>query len=152
MLQQKESLKIERRKAAIATKLQKEQIAKVMEEVRTNASKANKIISMALTGKVSLEALTNEGGAKKTSKHRSKSANKNRDNGQDNGDGKDAKLKTSPEKLGLGNRQSKSAGNLKEELAKGMAASEKLDLVYGAAPGALSPPKAYVSPYDFESS
>lgn len=147
MLQQKEALKKERKIASINTKRQKESIAKVMEEVRTNASKASKIISMALTGKVSLEALTQQSSGKK--KKRAKSATNKHS-------------KTSPEKLGLGDdRESRSAGahgggggtgkkEYDDDMARGMEASEKLDKVYGAAPGALSPPKAYVSPYDAE--
>ena len=74
MLAQKQSLIQDRRDAARKTKMQKEQIAKVMEELRGNASKANKIISMAMTGKVSLADLTstnkkkrpNTGNKKKT--------------------------------------------------------------------------------------
>jgi hypothetical protein len=58
MLNQRKSLVQERKRAAAKTKLQKESIAKVMDEVRTNASMANKIITQALTGKITLESLT----------------------------------------------------------------------------------------------
>lgn len=58
MLQQKQSLIQDRRDAARKTKMQKEQIAKVMEELKSSATKANKIISLAMTGKVSLSDLT----------------------------------------------------------------------------------------------
>lgn len=57
MLQKRKDLVMERRKAAAATRIQKEAIAKVMEEVRSNASKASTLISKALTGKVSLNDL-----------------------------------------------------------------------------------------------
>lgn len=72
MLEQRQSLIDERRKASIATKLQKESIAKVMEEVRTNASKASKIISKAMTGQISLDSIVSASGS------RSKSAGKSR--------------------------------------------------------------------------
>lgn len=61
MLNQRKSLIQERKRAAAKTKLQKETIAKVMDEVRTNASMANKIITQALTGKITLESLTSPG-------------------------------------------------------------------------------------------
>jgi CobQ-like glutamine amidotransferase family enzyme len=63
MLEQRQALIEERRKAAIATRLQKESIAKMMEEVRTNASKANKIIGQALTGNMNVDALLRSGSA-----------------------------------------------------------------------------------------
>lgn len=58
MLNQRKSLIQERKRAAAKTKLQKESIAQVMDQVRTNASMANKIITQALTGKITLESLT----------------------------------------------------------------------------------------------
>ena len=45
MLEQRKTLIDDRRKAAAQTKKQKEAIARVMEEVRTNASKAQKLIT-----------------------------------------------------------------------------------------------------------
>jgi hypothetical protein len=78
MLNMKSKLIDDRRKAAASTKLQKDAIAKVMEEVRSNASKANKIITQALSGKISLATLTGDDssspGKKKKKKVRSKSA------------------------------------------------------------------------------
>mmetsp|Transcript_31455 Transcript_31455/g.45274 ORF Transcript_31455/g.45274 Transcript_31455/m.45274 type:complete len:324 (-) Transcript_31455:212-1183(-) len=102
MIEQRRALIKERREAARATKLQKEAIAKVMEEVRTNASKANKIITQALSGKITLESLT----APPTSPGgRSKSASVRR-----------LKNTTSADSLGLaGGRTSKSAGDNTED-------------------------------------
>lgn len=57
MEEQRQALIEERRKASISTKLQKESIAKMMEEVRTNASKANKLIRKAMTGGVTMDSL-----------------------------------------------------------------------------------------------
>lgn len=68
MLTQKQSLIQDRRDAARKTKMQKEQIAKVMEELRCNASKANKIITLAMSGKVSLSDLTGATSQKKDQK------------------------------------------------------------------------------------
>jgi hypothetical protein len=48
----------QRREAAAKTKLQKDAIAKVMEQVRTDASKANKIIKMVMSGKGTIAELT----------------------------------------------------------------------------------------------
>jgi hypothetical protein len=98
MLEQRQALIEERRRAAIATKLQKESIAKMMEEVRTNASKANKIIGKALSGKMSMDALLSSGSP---SPSRSKSAEKLRKRKND--------VEMSSSNVGLG-RQSKSAG------------------------------------------
>ena len=72
MMSMKMKLIEDRRTTAASTKLQKEAISKVMESVRSDASKAQKIISKALTGKISLASLTG-GDSKKTTK-RSKSA------------------------------------------------------------------------------
>jgi len=72
MAAMKAKLTDDRRKNAAATKIQKEKISKVMESVRSDASKAQKIISKALSGKISLAALTGTEG-KKVPK-RSKSA------------------------------------------------------------------------------
>jgi hypothetical protein len=76
MLNMKVKLIDDRRKASASTKLQKDAIAKVMEEVRSNASKANKIITQALTGKISIASLTGDSspGKKKKKIARSKSA------------------------------------------------------------------------------
>jgi len=74
MLDMKSKLIEDRRRAAAATKQQKDAIAKVMEEVRSNASKANKIITQALTGKITLASLTSTDDKKKKKPKRSKSA------------------------------------------------------------------------------
>ena len=107
----------------------------MMEEVRTNASKANKIISQALSGKVTLESLTSNPAASSSSpspggrKGRSKSA------AAKSGGGKSV----SADSLGLGQRNSKSAGG--EE-----ADEEGAELRYSLAQ--QSPPKPYKSPYE----
>jgi len=125
MIDQKRALIQERRKAAIATKLKKESIAKVMEEVRTNASMANKIITQALTGKITLESLTSSS----TTEKRSKSADKLRKKVH----------KTQSDSLGLG-RNVRSAGGEyegEEQINPAQYSGVK-----------ESPSKPYVSPYD----
>lgn len=54
MLDQRKSLTQDRKKSSAQAKLQKEQIARVMEEVRTNASKANQLITKALSGQLNI--------------------------------------------------------------------------------------------------
>lgn len=144
MINQRTALIQERRKAAIATKLKKESIAKVMEEVRTNASKANKIIAQALTGKITLESLTSTGGS--VDGKRSKSADKLRKKTASQRGANDL----SSDALGLG-RKVKSAGGQSgfdtAEFERGMEAADHL--AYSAvAPQNSSPPKPYISPYD----
>ena len=68
MLSMKEQLIMDRRKASQHTKLQKEKIASVMDEVRTNATKAQKLITQAMTGSVTLASLTGGGKKKKKKK------------------------------------------------------------------------------------
>lgn len=96
MLEQRQQLIEERRRAAINTKLQKENISKMMEEVRTNASKANKIIGKAMSGKMSLESIL---GSSTASPARSNSGPGRRKKGHG----------VSADSVGLG--RSKSAGN-----------------------------------------
>ena len=74
MVSMKNKLIEDRRNNAAKTKQQKDAIAKVMEEVRSNASKANKIITQALTGKISLATLTGSTSPEKKKKNRSQSA------------------------------------------------------------------------------
>ena len=115
----------DRRKAAASTKLQKDAISKVMEEVRSNASKANKIITQALTGKISLATLTGDSGSpgkKKNKKSRSKSA-----------------TRLAPIEAPL--RPSHSAGELQADDAL----QNRLKGVQGAQETLVRP---YVSPYD----
>ena len=54
MLQTKQDLIEERRRQAAATRVMKEKVAAVMEGVRSDASKASKVIAMAMSGKVPL--------------------------------------------------------------------------------------------------
>lgn len=130
MLEQRQSLIEERRKAAADTKRQKEAIAKVMEEVRTNASKANKLISQALTGKLSFSDLT--GGGNGGGKKRSKSA----------GDTSMSKNKTSSDLLGL-DRRNQSAGD--DEFNADINASQHQFHPSVVESGNAKP---YISPYD----
>ena len=104
MLNQRKSLIEERKRAAAKTKMQKETISKVMDEVRTNASMANKIITQALTGKITLESLTSPGKLKGTA-GRSKTAT---GKGRKTSNGKNNRT-VDPNRMGLG-RESKSAG------------------------------------------
>ena len=57
MLTMKESMIGDRRRQANKTRLQKEKIAAVMDEGRTNATKAQKLITKAMSGGVTLDAL-----------------------------------------------------------------------------------------------
>lgn len=125
MLDQRQTLIQERRRAAAETKKQKDAIAKVMEEVRTNATKANKLISQALTGKLSFSDLTSTGGGGGT---RSKSA----------AEKSVKKNKTTSHLLGL-DRESKSAGDNSD-----VDASQHNFLTTSDATAS----KPYVSPYD----
>jgi len=118
MLSMKESLIADRRKAAAATKLQKEKIASVMEEVKTNATKAQKLITMAMSGSVTLASLTG-GDVKKGAKKK--------------------KAKSTGELLGIG--RSSSAGDV--GASGGMAGASHS---YHKNDGGESKP--YVSPYD----
>ncbi len=47
----------QRRETSIKTKKQKDDLNRLMEEVRTDASKANKIITMAMKGNMSLKSI-----------------------------------------------------------------------------------------------
>lgn len=121
MLEQRKALIEERKRAAAKTRVQKESITKVMEEVRTNATMANKIITHALTGKITLESLTSPGKLKGTA-GRSKSAtgrgkrghgasmsSASRSGERDLGGGGMGNRTVSADRMGLG-RESKSAG------------------------------------------
>jgi hypothetical protein len=68
MLEQRTALIQDRRKAAAQTKNQKEQISKLMEEIRTNASKAKDIITKAMSGKVNLADIAGGKKDKKSTK------------------------------------------------------------------------------------
>ncbi len=96
MLKMKEELVADRRKAAQATKLKKEKIASVMEEVRTNATKAQKLITQAMSGSVTLASLT----ADKTKKKRKKKSQSTSDllglTGESDGFGASGGMATMP--------------------------------------------------------
>jgi hypothetical protein len=125
MLDQRQHLVAERRKAANATRLQKEQIAKVMEEIRANATKANKLITASLSGKVSLDSLLGTGSD--NSKSRSRSAEKKK------------KAKSTGELLGIANRNGGSHSADAVDQTSRMMYSQK---------DADSAARPYVSPYD----
>lgn len=134
MLEQRQQLVDERRKAAIATKLQKENIAKMMEEVRTNASKANKIIGKAMSGQMSLESLLSN-----SSPGRSNSSSGSRPR---KGKG------VSADSVGLG--RSMSAGNntdYDQTFENEFGGSEKVKYSVPEIPKNKIP-QQYVSPYD----
>ena len=76
MLAQKAALIDERRKTSAATRIQKESIAKVMEEIRSNANKAQKLITQALSGKVTLASLTSATSSPSPTRTRPKSTGK----------------------------------------------------------------------------
>ena len=78
MLAMREKLIEDRRRNAAATKLQKDAIAKVMAEVRTNATKAQKIISNALSGKISLASIA---GGKDVKRAKSSSSKRKKKHG-----------------------------------------------------------------------
>jgi len=120
MLETRISLIADRRTAAAKTKRQTEQLAAVMEEVRTNASKAAKLIGKAMSGTVSLTAIIGTEGSPKKNKKK--------------------KAKSSQELLGL-DRESVSAGDAIERPA-GMA-----NKVYSQNPE-NAPAKPYISPFD----
>ena len=76
LLAQKDALIDERRKTAAATRIQKESIAKVMDEIRSNANKAQKLITQALSGKVTLASLTSASNSPSPNRARPKSTGK----------------------------------------------------------------------------
>lgn len=129
MLQQRQSLIEERRKASIATKLQKESIAKMMEEVRTNASKANKIINKAMSGKISLTELLQKSSPSPARSRSSEKTSVQR---------KEPTFESGV--VGLG-RQTKSAGDQPE-----FGATNSSEFLYSK-PLHESTPQAFVSPY-----
>ncbi len=57
LLEARQSLIKQRRETSIQTKKQKDDLNRLMEEVRTDASKANKIITMAMKGNMSLKSI-----------------------------------------------------------------------------------------------
>lgn len=135
MVEQRAALVEERRRAAIATKQQKESLSRVMDEVRTNASKASQIITKVLSGKLTLDQLAAQGGA--GASKRSKSATKRRPGDSHGG---------SPmggEALGLG-RKTQSAGRLESGPPAGSESPEGLK--YSLQAPAINP-QQYVSPY-----
>lgn len=142
MLEQRQALVEERRRAAIATKRQKESISQVMEEVRTNATKANQIITKVLTGKLSLDQLASQGlgGSMKRSKSAGKS-HRQRSSRSSSGEGSPI----SGDKLGL-SRKTKSAGDLGGSPDGGQGeSSEQLKYSLKSLPSVT--PQTYISPY-----
>ncbi len=127
MVEQRQALIEERRKASIATKLQKESIAKMMEEVRTNASKASKIIKKAMSGKIGLDTLLS---SPSKSPSRSRSADKS--------SVRKHKQEMSSEYIGLGRSTNSAPGS--------HAHDGDVDLKYSLGFNKTAP-EPYVSPY-----
>lgn len=121
MFEQRFSLIEARRQAAAKAKLQKEAITRVMEDVRSSAAKANKVVNLVKSGGVSLEELVGSSSMLSPGKVRKK---------------KD-KIKTSMELLGM-NRGSQSAG----------AQAEVEGYDAGFAFQNEEEPRRYVSPYE----
>lgn len=131
MLDQKEELIARRRETAIKTKRQKEEINNLMEGVRTDANKANKIITMALSGKVDLAELASPNKTKKKKK-RSKSSN-----------GRPSQ--TTSKLLGQSATQSFSAGEQQSGSMDGFKRHDEMD-------DDQASPSRYVSPYEMSGS
>lgn len=122
MLTMKESMIGDRRQQANKTRLQKEKIAAVMDEVRTNATKAQKLITKAMSGGVTLDALI---GAK-TKKKKKKKQN------------------------GLASTSSLLEGSAYDTFEAADAPAEKK--TYSDGMGGNADSKAYQSPYDANTS
>ena len=75
MVDQKQKLIEDRRKATQKTKLQKEKIAGLMEKVRSNASLAGKIVSQAMTGTMSLRDIMEKNAGDKSIKNKKSQKN-----------------------------------------------------------------------------
>lgn len=129
MVEQRQQLIAQRRETSIKTKKQKEDINTLMDGVRTDANKANKIISMALSGKVDLAELASPGKNKKKKK-RSKSSNGRPGQGS-------SKL------LGASGTQSFSAGDMNQQSGS-MDGFKQHDSMDDGQPN----PSRYISPYE----
>lgn len=119
MLTQKQALIKQRKETSIKSKLQRDNINKLMEEVRTDASKANKIMALALKGKVSMDSLTSVTSPNKksgTPKPKSRDGNRLKNN--------------------------RSAGDV--QYSHDMATHTK----YSTLDDGLNNPKPYISPYE----
>lgn len=123
MFEQRFSLIEARRQAAARAKLQKEAITRVMEEVRSNAAKATKVVNLVKSGGVSVEELVGPNSILSPGKIRKK---------------KNRVRSSSSESLGM-NRGSQSAGSPTE--AGAMFDAEFIS-------GKDEEPRLYVSPYE----
>lgn len=128
MVEQRQALIAQRRETSIKTKKQKEDINNLMEGVRTDASKANKIITMALSGKVDLAELASPKKANKKKK-RSKSSN--------------GRTQTTSKLLGPQGTQSTSAGDMNQQSGS-MDGFKPHDDFDDGQPN----PSRYISPYE----
>ena len=129
MVEQRQQLIAQRRETSIKTKKQKEDINTLMDGVRTDANKANKIITMALSGKVDLAELASPSKGKKKKK-RSKSSNGRPGQGS-------SKL------LGASGTQSFSAGDMHQQSGS-MDGFKPHDDMDDGQPN----PSRYISPYE----
>ena len=127
-MEQRHQLIAQRRETSIKTKKQKEDINNLMEGVRTDASKANKIITMALSGKVDLAELASPKKANKKKK-RSKSSN--------------GRTQTTSKLLGPQGTQSFSAGDMNQQSGS-MDGFKPHDDFDDGQPN----PSRYISPYE----
>jgi hypothetical protein len=67
LLDARQQLIKQRRETSIRTKKQKDDLNRLMESVRTDASKANKIINMAMKGNLSLKSIISTTGGERSS-------------------------------------------------------------------------------------
>jgi hypothetical protein len=125
MIEQRVSLIEARRESAARAKLQKEQITRVMDEVRSNPAKADKVVRLIQSGKVSLESIMGM-------------------NGIMGGTGNSPKKSKS--------KGSKSTSELlamdRASLSAGMSGNYALLFDSGYPLAKSDDPKAYVSPYE----
>jgi predicted HNH restriction endonuclease len=124
MIQSRTDLIKQRRETSMKTKKQKDDLNKLMEEVRTDASKANKIINLALKGAVSLKSVMSIGGERSSTGKPKKKKKGEKSNKEDKNRG-----------------HAHTAGEV--QTSSNMGDSMKFDLDDGQAN-----PKPYVSPYE----
>jgi hypothetical protein len=137
MVKQKEDILFERKKHAGMSRNEKEKLTKVMEELRTNTSKANKIISKGLKSNVPLSSIVFGSDEKRASSA-----------------GPKTKRKTKASTLGFPSRDSSSA----DHNASFFESNESTSPVINGGHSKLysapdeSKPFPYVSPYEQSSS
>lgn len=78
LLDARQQLIKQRRETSIKTKKQKDDLNRLMESVRTDASKANKIITMAMKGNLSLKSIMSTTGERSSTGGRTKKSKSGR--------------------------------------------------------------------------